>query len=148
VFLSGRSGVTRSGKHIGGDVGCDGPLRTKARNQPGTRGRKPAAPAPRFAAYPGCLRAFAATAAGRLGPQDARGEQTIDNDNKETLVRFAACIGGRRPAPPTLAHPVSLWGLLDPALLSGVILIETTWCRETIVKHSPCRSRRLRAAVV
>lgn len=73
----------------------------------------------------------------------------MTGNEKESLVRFAACIGGRRlSAPPTLAHLDSLWGPLDPALLPGVHLIETSWCRETIVQPSPCRSRRLRAAVV
>ena len=46
--------------------------------------------------------------------------ETLGNDQQETSVRFAACIGGRRlAAPPTLAHPVSLRGSLESGLAAG-----------------------------
>jgi hypothetical protein len=56
-----------------------------------------------------------------------RGSETIGNDNRRFRFdsRLASVDGAS--APPTLAHPVSLWGALDPALLSGVSVIETTW---------------------
>jgi hypothetical protein len=108
-------------------VGCDGPLRAKARNHPGTRGRKPAAPDPRFAAYPGCLRALPQLlqdggARPQISPRKRNDRQRPgDFGSIRGLHRWTA------KEPPTLAHPVSLWGVLDPALLPGVPLIETTW---------------------
>ena len=66
----------------------------------------------------------------RTGERDhrfPRRSETIGNDNRRLRfdTRLASVDGAS--APPTLAHPVSLWGLLDPALLPGVPLIETTW---------------------
>lgn len=60
------------------------------------------------------------------------------------LASVDGVFGRRRPS----RTRDSLWGPLDPALLPGVNMIETPWCRETIVRHSACRSRWLRAAVV
>lgn len=130
---------------FGAGVGCDGPLRTKARNHPGTRGRKPAAPAPRFAAYPVCLRALPQLLEG--GSTHSSRVRNHDNEEIRFDSRLASVDGVLRRRRPSRTRD-SLWGPLDPALLPGVDMIETPWCRETIVRHSPCRSCRLRAAVV
>jgi len=76
---------------------------------------------PRFAAYPGCLRACRNSSWG--GPSIS---EEVKRNTTGALVR-AVCIGGRRPWRRLPSRTlVSLRGPLDPTSLSGVTMIKTT----------------------